>query len=103
MKKYSWIVVLLFVVGLILTIRPWGKKSVSENEFRFVIASEPPTLDWSLATDNVSADIIFNLMEGLVQYDADLNVQPALAETWDISKDGLRYTFYFKKNFFFYY
>ncbi|MBI3019667.1 MAG: peptide ABC transporter substrate-binding protein [Deltaproteobacteria bacterium] len=103
MKKYSWtrvswIAVILLMAGLIFYAKPWSKKSLPVNEFRFVIASEPPTLDWSLATDNVSADIIFNLMEGLVQYDADLNVQPALAEKWDISKDGLRYTFYLKKD-----
>ncbi|RKP59379.1 ABC transporter substrate-binding protein [Pararobbsia silviterrae] len=48
----------------------------------------------SLVTTNASADVIFN---GLVAFDASSGkVVPALAERWDVSADGLRYTFHLR-------
>lgn len=37
-----------------------------------------------------------NIYEGLTGIDADLNITPALAESWDISDDGLSYTFHLR-------
>lgn len=64
--------------------------------FRMSLTSEPPTLDWSLATDNVSIRVIENLMEGLTIYDAALRPQPAVAARWEVSPDGRVYTFYLR-------
>ncbi len=63
------------------------------RELRIPISSEPPTLDWSLATDNVSFDILTNLMEGLAQYNEDLEPVPAIAKSWEFSPDGKTVTF----------
>ena len=50
----------------------------------------------SLVTTNASADVIFNT---LVDYDeAAKKVVPALAEKWDVSSDGLTYTFHLRPN-----
>ena len=50
----------------------------------------------SLVTTNASADVIFNT---LVDYDeAAKKVAPALAEKWDVSTDGLTYTFHLRPN-----
>ena len=50
----------------------------------------------SLVTTNASADVIFNT---LVDYDeAAKQVAPALAEKWDVSTDGLTYTFHLRPN-----
>lgn len=49
------------------------------------LTSEPPTLDWSKATDVSSSKVINNIMEGLVAYDLqseELALRPALAEKW---------------------
>ncbi len=62
------------------------------------IQSEPPTLDWNLATDNVSIAILHNVMEGLAGYDKKLEPAPALAEKPKVSKDGLVYTYTLKPN-----
>ncbi len=48
----------------------------------------------SLVTTNASADVIFNT---LVSYDeAAKQVAPALAEKWEVSGDGLAYTFHLR-------
>ena len=61
--------------------------------FRMAVSSEPPTLDWSLATDSISIRIIDNIMEGLTQFDPDLNPVPAVAKGWKVSDDGKTYIF----------
>ncbi|HTR07243.1 MAG TPA: ABC transporter substrate-binding protein [Paraburkholderia sp.] len=50
----------------------------------------------SLVTTNASADVIFN---SLVAYDeAQKKVVPALADKWEVSADGLTYTFHLRPN-----
>ncbi|MFI5323689.1 MAG: peptide ABC transporter substrate-binding protein [Thermodesulfobacteriota bacterium] len=57
------------------------------------LGNEPPTLDWSLATDSTSVMVINNIMEGLTKFSDDFTPEPDLAESWNISKDGKTYTF----------
>ncbi len=57
------------------------------------IGSEPPSLDWSLATDSTSYLILNNIMEGLTRFGDDYKVEPALALSWHVSEDGKTYTF----------
>ncbi|HEY0297309.1 MAG TPA: ABC transporter substrate-binding protein [Bordetella sp.] len=50
----------------------------------------------SLVTSNASADVVF---DQLVTYDeAAKKVSPSLAERWEISDDGLAYTFHLRSN-----
>jgi oligopeptide transport system substrate-binding protein len=58
------------------------------------LGGEPETLDPALATDRASLDAIANLFVGLTRYDpATGAVLPSLATHWEISPDGLIYTF----------
>ncbi len=68
-------------------------KETGSNIFRMAVSSEPPTLDWNLATDSISIRVIENIMEGLTQFDKDLNPVPAVASGWRVSDDGRTYTF----------
>src|SRR4051794_6519783 len=61
--------------------------------FTFRIRGEPETLDWNRAHTHVEAYILMNLMEGLVTFDANAKVAPALAQSWKVSTDGKTYTF----------
>ncbi|MDP3342366.1 ABC transporter substrate-binding protein [Frigidibacter sp.] len=43
-------------------------------------------------------DISSKIFEGLASYDLDMKLQPALAERWEVSPDGLTTTFYLRKD-----
>jgi oligopeptide transport system substrate-binding protein len=60
---------------------------------RIHLTSDPVTLDPWLAEDGISLRILNNVMQGLVEYDLDGKLQPALAESWKVSKDGLTLEF----------
>jgi oligopeptide transport system substrate-binding protein len=62
-------------------------------ELRFNLETEPPSLDWSLATDGVSVLAIEQLMRGLTRLGRDLRPEPELARSWEISTDGRTYRF----------
>ena len=55
--------------------------------------SDPPTLDPHLSTDNVSGAYVQEVFAGLVTINPDIEIVPDMAEDWEISSDGLRYTF----------
>jgi peptide/nickel transport system substrate-binding protein len=58
---------------------------------------EPSNLIPMLASDSASFDVSNLIYNGLVKYDTTLKVIGDLAESWDISKDGLVITFHLKK------
>ncbi len=61
------------------------------------INPEPSDLDPHLATQTSYYSVLSALLEGLVAEDAvDLHPVPGVAESWDISPDGLTYTFYLR-------
>jgi oligopeptide transport system substrate-binding protein len=66
------------------------------RELRINLETEPPTLDWNLATDGVSIIAIESLMRGLTRLDDQLRPQPDLAERWEVSADGRSYTFHLR-------
>lgn len=88
---------LLIAAVLLLAWIIWPNSQESDSKspgrFRMPISNEPPTLDWNLATDSVSFTVLINLMEGLTEYDDRLEPQPAVAESWEVSPDGLEYRF----------
>jgi peptide/nickel transport system substrate-binding protein len=67
--------------------------ATASGVLRIATASGPPTLDPHFSNTRATADISFNMFEGLVGYAEDLSVHPQLAESWTISDDGLTYIF----------
>jgi peptide/nickel transport system substrate-binding protein/oligopeptide transport system substrate-binding protein len=68
-------------------------EAFSGGEYRFPLAASPTTLDPARTADVYSITIIQQIFDGLVQFDENLNVVPGLARSWQVSRDGLRYTF----------
>jgi oligopeptide transport system substrate-binding protein len=59
---------------------------------------EPQTLDPHRAEGVPAANILRDLFEGLVTTAPDGRLVPGAAGRWDISRDGLTYTFYLRDN-----
>lgn len=55
--------------------------------------SEPDQLDPHLTSAYASFQVLENVYDTLVQPAADLSMEPALAESWEISDDNLTWTF----------
>jgi oligopeptide transport system substrate-binding protein len=88
------------VAGVALTgcAKTGGTSSGTNQTFKMIVRSEPPSLDPGLAQDNNSSTVLNGLYEGLTIKTADGDVKPGVAEKWDISKDGLKYTFHLRKD-----
>ncbi|MFQ5881740.1 MAG: ABC transporter substrate-binding protein [Candidatus Methylomirabilales bacterium] len=62
--------------------------------YRYTLGpSDPPSLDPVHITDTVSHAVASELFDGLVAFDQDLNIRPAIARRWAVSPDGRSYTF----------
>lgn len=68
------------------------------NNIIINLSSEPLTIDPTLNTDNWAGTYIAHAFEGLTQKDKDNNIIPGVAEKWEVSEDGLTYTFYLRTN-----
>lgn len=74
-----------------------GNSRSSADTINFGQAAEPRGLDPALVDDAESVRVISNIYEGLLQYAKDsVDIKPCLAKSWDISEDGLSYTFHLR-------
>lgn len=59
--------------------------------------TEIPTLDPAQETTGIIAgELLANIFSGLVQFDHELGIVADLAETWEVTEDGLEYTFHLR-------
>lgn len=68
-----------------------------KDSYALTYVSDPVTwdaLNTSLAADS---EAIINTYDGLMEYDNEGELQPALAESYEVSDDGLTYTFHIRK------
>lgn len=73
-------------------------RAPQDNIF-FATSAEALSLDPALVDDNDSGVVISNIYESLLRFDLEgTDIEPALAESWDISEDGKTYTFHLRKN-----
>jgi oligopeptide transport system substrate-binding protein len=57
------------------------------------VSTEPESLDPQKSRSTQAADVLRDIGEGLVTYDAAGELVPGTAESWEIDDDGLSYTF----------
>ena len=95
-KKLTWLAgfALLALMSLASACRSAPRSDGSH--FRVNLGTEPPSLDWSLATDHVSFNVISNLMVGLTEFDKDLRPAPVIAKSWEVLDGGKRIVFHLR-------
>src|SRR5690606_24002104 len=62
------------------------------------VTDDPPNLDPHLTTAASARNVLHNIFATIVEMDLDFVVAPGLAESWEISDDGLTYTFHLVQN-----
>jgi peptide/nickel transport system substrate-binding protein len=65
-----------------------------QTDITIGMALEPPNLDPTGGAAAAIDEVVYaNVFEGLTRFGSDGAVNPGLAESWDISDDGMTYTF----------
>ena len=81
------------------TYEDWAKSYLQEkgytlkDTYNYVYMSDPVTWDILATSQSNDSDAIVNTYDGLMEYDCEGTLQPALAESYEVSDDGLTYTF----------
>ncbi|MFT3904898.1 MAG: peptide ABC transporter substrate-binding protein [Steroidobacteraceae bacterium] len=73
-----------------------GSQLAAEQVLSRTLDSAPPALDPSLITDVPAQHILDDLFEGLAVIQLDGHLGPGVAKSWDISADGLIWTFHLR-------
>lgn len=64
----------------------------------FARGGDSESLDPGSTTDGESSRVTKQILEGLLEFDKDsFELQPGLAHDWEVSEDGLNYTFYLEE------
>lgn len=90
----------LLLLGLALAVTGCNSGGFSKRSqearsgtFTYALGVAPTTLDPALVQDIDTNDLLQNIYEGLVSYDAENKIVPRLAKEWSVSEDGRTYTF----------
>ena len=75
-----------------------GKGYTLKDSFSMPYPSDPVTWDGLATSRAADTDAIINTYDGLMEYDVEGTLQPALAESYEVSDDGLTYTFHLRKD-----
>ena len=73
-----------------------------KTDYTTTFTTAPVTIDWLNTSSQADTEITVQTVVGLVQYDNLNRMQPMLAESWDISDDGLTYTFHIREGAYWY-
>ena len=79
------------LIGIAVTT---GAVQAAQTDITIGMQLEPPNLDPTAGAAAAIDEVVYaNVFEGLTRFAADGGVVPALAKSWEISDDGLIYTF----------
>ena len=69
-----------------------------EATLDYYFSYDPRSLDPALSTDVPTGEVVSLLFDNLTQFDADAELKPGLARTWEVSSTGRVYTFHLRPN-----
>jgi oligopeptide transport system substrate-binding protein len=72
--------------------------TTGSNILNVMVEVEVASLDPQLATDGTSFEVIADYTDGLMQMDSTGKAVAAIAESYDLSDDGMTYTFHLRKD-----
>ncbi|PCG20312.1 peptide ABC transporter substrate-binding protein [Brachyspira sp. G79] len=94
MKK----IIYLSIIIILLLLNACKNKDLSNESIRVSIGAEPQSIDPSFLSAIDSMIYAAHVFEGLTTKDKDNNLVGGVAESWDISDDGLTMTFHLRDN-----
>lgn len=101
MKKFTY---LFFTILLLASVLVSGCESAqapgiaAKDGVLNLYGIDPITLDPAVAGEMQSNEFIVQLFSGLVRLDDRLEPAPDIAQRWQVSKDGMTYTFYLRQD-----
>ncbi|QSF43871.1 peptide ABC transporter substrate-binding protein [Paenibacillus tianjinensis] len=73
------------------------EKLAADQTLRINLSAEPPTFDPAQAQDSQANTVLKTMYEGLTRMNDETGqAEPGIAEKWDVSADGLVYTFHLR-------
>ena len=100
MKKVVVPALLLSSTVLLAACGSGDKKSSSgesSSTYNYVYSTDINSLDYTFSARNTNSDHFTNFVDGLFENDQYGNLKPALATSWEVSEDGLTYTYHLRK------
>jgi peptide/nickel transport system substrate-binding protein len=86
------------LAAAILALAATAGSALADTTLVVSIQADPTGLDPEAVLNNTSGFVMATVYDGLVKYKpGTVDVAPGLAESWDISGDGLTYTFHLRK------
>ena len=101
LKFLSILFIILFSVAgcsKITPVAPVSKIGSNDREMVYTTTDIPTTLSPSSYIKTREEDIIASLFEGLIEVTENGVIAPALAEGWNVSDDGIKYSFLIRKD-----
>lgn len=94
-----------FILFLVLSLQLFSCKQSDQNHslaiFKYNQASGITSLDPAFAKNQANIWAVSQLFNGLVQLDQNLQIQPCIAKSWDVSNAGKTFTFHLREDVFF--
>ena len=91
----------LILFTLLFSCSNQQQKDSDKTVFRYNESKGIATLDPAYAKSQTLIWPVHQLFNGLVQMDASLNVEPCIAKNWEISDEGMVYTFHLRDDVYF--
>ncbi|GEL13573.1 abc-type oligopeptide transport system, periplasmic component [Lapidilactobacillus concavus DSM 17758] len=70
----------------------------ASTEYSYVYATDPDTFDYTVTSRSTNSDHLENFVEGLLTRNKYGELVGGVAKSWDVSKDGLTYTYHLRQN-----